>query len=111
MEASTAERIVSSDPEPPEPSGIPPDGEPIPGPKRRGGRPVILTDGREWIIPALSLGQINGPAVTVFSHILKLMMLLADSKVPEALVVKDISGGIIQLAHLALDRNYPQLHL
>jgi hypothetical protein len=114
MEATaTNARVVPPEvePEPPERSGIPPDGEMLPGPKFRGGREVVLCDGRTWKIPPLSLGQINGPAVHVFSHILKLMMLLADSKVPEALVVKDITGGVIDLAHMALTRNYPTLGL
>jgi hypothetical protein len=111
MQEATAQEIPPEAGHEPPRSGIPPAGERIPGPKYRGGVTVTLTDGRDWVIPTLSLGQIHGPAVVVFSRVLKLMVALAEAKMPEHLVVKDITGGVIELLHLALARNYPQLHL
>lgn len=96
--------------EEPSRSGIPPRGEALPAPLWPGEK-HILSDGREWEIPELSLFEIHGPASHLYSVLLRDMVNVAEKKLPEVFVTKSMTGAAIELIHIALTRNYPSLDL
>ena len=93
------------------PPCIPRKGQALPLPLYPGGVEVTLNDGRTWTIPEFDLYQIHGPVVQVYSRLLRMMVALADEHVTEVVVVKDVTGSVMELVHLALCRNYPTLGL
>lgn len=92
-------------------SGLPPPDAPLPTPFRRDGQPVVLDDGREWLIPPLNFRQIHGPAIDIFMGLLRKMMMLGDGTVGDVIVGRALTEGVAELLRMSLDRNYPGLGL